>query len=454
MGDDDWFERALRDDDSEATDGDGSAAADDGPDADPSDADGGASAAGTDADADDELGSAADAEADAAEADAAGEPAERPEESRSADDEGGSDADPFGGVRAGPPEPPSESVAGGRPSEDSDGETTDPDSGAADDGGGAGESNGEWDDFGSALENAPGPNRSESGPAESGADPFGGGSGGPLRDRSGGFGPDDGGGFRRGGGDFDAAGPPQGGPEEFDEEDFESEIDRLDIGIDGLDEMILGGVPVRSLMVAIGSAGTGKTTLGLQFLNCALEAGDSAAFITLEESRERILDTAEEKGWQFREYESEGRLAVVDLDPVEMANSLESIQSDLPRLVEEFGADRLVLDSVSLLEMMYDRPSKRRTRVFNFARSLKEAGVTTMLTSEASDDNPYVSRHGIVEYLADAVFVLQYVRPDDFRETRLAIEIQKIRDANHSRETKPYELTSDGISVYGRANIF
>jgi KaiC/GvpD/RAD55 family RecA-like ATPase len=77
-----------------------------------------------------------------------------------------------------------------------------------------------------------------------------------------------------------------------------------------------------------------------------------------------------------------------------------------------------------------------------------------MLTSEASDEHAYTSRHGIVEYLTDAVFVLQYVRPDDFRETRLAIEIQKIRDANHSRETKPYEITNDGISVYRQANIF
>jgi len=77
-----------------------------------------------------------------------------------------------------------------------------------------------------------------------------------------------------------------------------------------------------------------------------------------------------------------------------------------------------------------------------------------MLTSEASEDNAYASRHGIVEYLTDAVFVLQYVRPSDFRETRLAVEIQKIRDANHSRETKPYEITNGGLSVYRQANIF
>ena len=61
--------------------------------------------------------------------------------------------------------------------------------------------------------------------------------------------------------------------------------------------------------------------------------------------------------------------------------------------------------------------------------------------------------HGIIEYLTDGVFVLQYVR-SEFRETRLAVEIQKIRNANHSRETKPYEITSEGISVYQQANIF
>jgi len=144
---------------------------------------------------------------------------------------------------------------------------------------------------------------------------------------------------------------------------------------------------------------------------------------------------------------------VIDLDPVEMANSLDNIRGELPRLIEDFGADRFVLDSVSLLEMMYDQQSRRRTEVFDFTQSLKEAGVTTLFTSEASEDNPYASRHGIIEYLTDAVFVLQYVRGDT-SETRTAVEIQKIRNANHSRQTKPYEITLDGIDVYQQADIF
>ena len=280
-------------------------------------------------------------------------------------------------------------------------------------------------------------------------DPFGGGGG----SGSGSFGENDpfGGG---GGGSF--GGAPDDGPTAFEEdpEELDSDIDRTNIGIEGLDEMILGGVPSRSLLSVIGGAGTGKTTFALQFLNEALESDRRAVYITLEQTRESILATAEEKGWAFREHADAGRLAVVALDPIEMANSLASIRNDLSRLIESFGADRLVLDSVSLLEMMYDHPAKRRSEVFGFTRSLKQAGVTTLLTSEASSETPYASRYGIVEYLTDAVFVLQYVRGSDFRETRLAVEIQKIRDANHSRETKPYEITNSGISVYRQANIF
>ena len=285
-------------------------------------------------------------------------------------------------------------------------------------------------------------------------DPFGGSGGGS-------FGADDpfGGG---GGGSFGADDPfgggrsPDDGPTAFEEntEAFDSDIDRTNVGIEGLDEMILGGVPSRSLLSVIGGAGTGKTTFALQFLNEALESDRRAVYITLEQTRESILATAEEKGWSFREHVDAGRLAVVALDPIEMANSLASIRNDLSRLIESFGADRLVLDSVSLLEMMYDHPAKRRSEVFGFTRSLKQAGVTTLLTSEASSETPYASRYGIVEYLADGVFVLQYIRGSDFRETRLAVEIQKIRDANHSRETKPYEITNTGISVYRQANIF
>jgi KaiC domain protein len=407
----DWFERAMR----EAEE----AEEDDLP------------RATADADSESETGDDGESDTDAGTDDATD--ADSTAETPPADEPGGSD-DPFGGSQrsAGGDDP----FGGGNGDDTAD--TTDaPDAGASDPFGGNQGSTEGGDPFGGNA---------------GGGDPFGGGEGfgGDFADRGSGRG---GGGF---GGEGGFGGDDGFGsePESFDEAELDSDIDRIDVGIEGLDEMILGGVPERSLMVSIGSAGTGKTTFGLQFLTEALENGGRGIYITLEESREAILSTAEEKGWSFREWRNEGRLAIVAMDPIEMANSLSSIRNDISRLVEEFNADRLVLDSVSLLEMMYDHPAERRSEVFDFARSLKRAGVTTMLTSEASSEDAYTSRYGIIEYLVDAVFILQYVRPSDFRETRLAVEIQKIRDANHSRETKPYEITNEGISVYRQANIF
>jgi len=410
--DDDWFERAFRDDD--------------GADGSPDDGTDEGSEATQSSEPPEDDGTTAD-EREAEESEPAGEGSETPREPTT---EGDAHADELrpdaGGDADGDGEPPID-----------DTDDTPFDQG-----------------FGAALENAPEPDVGPEQPTPGGGtDPFGEGAG----DGGGGspFGGDGEAPFESGeGGDFGFGGGAGADPESFDEAEFESDLERLDIGIEGLDEMILGGVPRRSLMVAIGSAGTGKTTFGLQFLHHGLEHGEDAVYITLEESYDRIISTADEKGWGFESYVDDDRLAVVDIDPIEMSNSLDSIQNDLPNLIEDFGADRLVLDSVSLLEMMYESAPRRRSQVFGFARSLKQAGITILLTSEANRDHAYASRFGIVEYLADAVFVLQYVRPSDFRETRLAVEIQKIRDANHSRETKPYDLTAEGISVYRQANIF
>lgn len=255
---------------------------------------------------------------------------------------------------------------------------------------------------------------------------------------------------------FEAAetGTAGGGPDTDYKTPPDSDLDRLEVGIEGLDAMIQGGVPTESLLAVVGSAGTGKTTIGLQFLASGLAAGERAIFIALEQDREIILATAEEFGWPFEEYAASGALAVVDLDPVELAHSLDTIRGELPRLIREHGASRLVLDSVSLLEMMYDDPARRRNELYDFARSLKSADVTALLTSEASEANAYASRYGIVEYLSDGVVILRYIRTAEYQATRLGVEIQKLRNTNHSRELKPYEIDEDGISVYQQANIF
>lgn len=233
-----------------------------------------------------------------------------------------------------------------------------------------------------------------------------------------------------------------------------SDIERIEIGIEGLDAMIEGGVPRKSLMVAIGGPGTGKTTFGQQFVNHGLEQGERCVFLSLEEPKGRLVRSAVEKGWRFDEYLEDGSLAIIDLDPVEMATRLGSIRNELPQIIEDFGAERLVLDSVSLLELMFESPAHRRNQIYDFTNSLKLAGVTTLLTSEAREGKAYTSKYELVEYLTDVVFVLRRVRETGGHDSGLAIEIIKIRDANHERDAKPMELTKNGIEVYQRANIF
>jgi KaiC/GvpD/RAD55 family RecA-like ATPase len=123
-------------------------------------------------------------------------------------------------------------------------------------------------------------------------------------------------------------------------------------------------------------------------------------------------------------------------------------------MISEFGASRVVFDSITLIEMMFQDRAEGRNQIFRFLEELGEAGATTLVTSEADEEDPYSSRYGVVEYLSDAVFVLQYIRTDSSSETRLALEITKIRDTSHSREVKPYELTDEGIVVYSGATIF
>lgn len=234
----------------------------------------------------------------------------------------------------------------------------------------------------------------------------------------------------------------------------DTDIERLALGIEGLDELIEGGVPTQSLMVTIGGPGTGKTTFGQQFLNHGLEQGEKCVYFTLEEPHDRLVRSAVNRGWAFDDYLASGQLVVVDLDPVQMATRLASIGAELPDIIADFGADRVVVDSVSLLELMFETPARRRNQLYDFTNGLRQAGVTTLLTSEAADDSPYTSKFKMVEYLTDAVFVMRRLRDEASPDAGLAIEIVKIRDAEHVREAKPLELTGHGLEVFPQANIF
>jgi KaiC domain protein len=231
-------------------------------------------------------------------------------------------------------------------------------------------------------------------------------------------------------------------------------MDRVKTGIAGLDEMLEGGLPKSHTVVVMGSFGTGKTTFGLQFVSEGLRQGEKGIYITLEEDERSIIDDAKSFGWDLKPAVDAKKLVIVKLEPTDAKTTISRIKSELPEFVKSFGATRIVIDSISLLNMLFETEHDKRTNLFNLAQMIKKTGATCLMTAEVKDDNPMASRDGLIEYIADGVISLRYDEPKERSEIQLTLRIVKMRRINHSRRVKPYSITNKGIEVHSGAEVF
>ena len=229
--------------------------------------------------------------------------------------------------------------------------------------------------------------------------------------------------------------------------------ERVKIGIDGLDAMMGGGLISKSIGVIIGTYGTGKTTFSLNFIWEGLEKQENVIYISLEESKDRIQTYMKQKGWDIEDY-LDRSLHILKLDPTDFNIANNRIKNELPRLIEEVKATRVVIDPISLFEDLFTSDAERRQEMYQFAEGLRDKQCTIVMTSETHRDNMFSSRHGLIEYLADTVILLRYVRPSDLTNVHLALEVVKMRMSQHSREIKPYDILEDRVEVYSEANVF
>jgi KaiC domain protein len=229
--------------------------------------------------------------------------------------------------------------------------------------------------------------------------------------------------------------------------------ERVKVGISGLDDMLGGGLIPGSICSIIGTYGTGKTTYSLMFVWDGLQKGESVIYISLEEREERIVSYMKQKGWDVDKYLNKS-LYVIKLDPTDFNLANNRIKNELPNLISEVNASRVVIDPISLFEDLFDTDATRRQEMYRFVEGLRDKQCTIMMTSETHRDNVFSSRHGLIEYLADTVILLRYVRPSDLTDVHLALEVVKMRMSSHSREIKPYEIEQDQVMVYSEANVF
>ena len=230
-------------------------------------------------------------------------------------------------------------------------------------------------------------------------------------------------------------------------------MDLVRTGVEGLDEMLGGGIPRGHVVALLGSFGTGKTTFALQYLMQGLINGERGIFITLEEDVESILKTADAYGWDLRSHTEGKAAALIKLEPADAKATATRVRSELPEFIKSFKAQRIAIDSVSLLSMMFPDEIERRTRLFSLCDQIRRTGATAVMTAEVKDDNPRSSRDGLVEYVSDGVISLRLVERTN-GEVQPAVQIVKMRRLKHDRNIKPYSLTEVGAVVHTEAEVF
>jgi KaiC domain protein len=228
---------------------------------------------------------------------------------------------------------------------------------------------------------------------------------------------------------------------------------RVPLGIEGLDAMLDGGLMKPSICALIGTYGTGKTTLSLQFITQGLANREKCIYISLDERVEMLKELMRQRGIDVTPYLNKS-LFVIKLDPTNFNLMVNSIKEELFELIEKTGATRVVIDPISLFEGTFSSSVDRRLELIRFIEMMRDESCTLLMTSETESDNPLMSRYGLIEYLVDTVILLRYYRPSDLTPVHLAVEVVKMRQSKHSREIKPFEIMQDQILVYSGANVF
>ncbi|HEY4691022.1 MAG TPA: ATPase domain-containing protein [Anaerolineae bacterium] len=223
--------------------------------------------------------------------------------------------------------------------------------------------------------------------------------------------------------------------------------ERMKTGITGLDEMLGGGFLPETANLVEGAPGTGKSTLGMQFIaNGILHYNQPGLILTFEEFPQQYYRDAEAFGWPFRDLEKADKLRVIMTSPEVSQADLEHVGGRIESLVREIGARRILVDSLSHFERVASSPIELRTAVFGFVNALKREGLTTLLTRESA---ALIGEGDLgeedVAFLMDSFVMLRYVEIDS--AVRKAVLVLKVRGSDHAKDIRQFEITTTGIEV-------
>ena len=243
--------------------------------------------------------------------------------------------------------------------------------------------------------------------------------------------------------------------------------DRTKTGIQGLDKALHGGIPSGNLVLVSGGAGTGKSTLCLQFLvNGASLFGERGLYVSTEQSSIELVKHAQGFGWSIENLIEKNFFKVLYLDITKGTDFL----SEIDRVISEFNPKRIVIDSMTTLtdSMLVSgitekeafslvqisetvSPIPRTEQVvakailYKLILELKKHGVTTLLTSELYEESKSLSADGVSEFITDGVVLLRALTLGD--QLNRTVEIRKMRYTKIVGGIQSYEISGQGVSI-------
>ncbi len=227
------------------------------------------------------------------------------------------------------------------------------------------------------------------------------------------------------------------------------ERERVETGITGLDQMLNGGLLQGSTCLVRGASGTGKTTLGVQFLYTGVVQKDEPGLlITFEEFPHFLHRDALSLGWDLKQLEAQDKLRIIFTSPEVFLSNLQAPSSALNRTIREWGVKRVLLDSIAHFTRLTGDPIKLREIYNHVVNGLKREGVTTILTGEDRATGLTFRERGALSFTVDTVIIMRYVEIESTMQR--AILILKMRGSAHDREIRRFEIKPGGMVVGDR----
>jgi circadian clock protein KaiC len=238
---------------------------------------------------------------------------------------------------------------------------------------------------------------------------------------------------------------------------MDSTYSKVKTGIPGLDSILSGGLKKARSVLISGPTGSGKTTFGLQFLHSgAKDFDEPGVYITLSQNIDDIKNDSKSFGWDFDDLIQKDKILMIDARPFKIQDETLGKDDSLYRgeqipfehltklflsSIKRIEAQRVVIDSVTILAMQYLDKFYMRQGLQGMIQALENYGVTSLIISEFSESNEIP----LEWFVTSGIIQLQHTRKEDTMER--SVQIMKMRGVHHSEQIHPIVIDGDGIHV-------